>query len=87
VRIERSVDEYDCGKTDPPSQLARAEWLEDGSLASYMHGPGANPAVYDAFSIGRPAARGVWRAGASAGCCSSGCSEGRSESVAQSVSR
>jgi hypothetical protein len=58
VRIERSVDEYDCEKGRQASQIARAEWLEDGSLATYMQGSGANPATYDAFSIGQPAACG-----------------------------
>ena len=59
VRIERTVDEYDCEKGSPPSQIERAEWLEDGSLAYYMQGPGASPAIYDAFSIGQPAACGA----------------------------
>jgi hypothetical protein len=59
VRIERSVDVYDCGKGFEPSQIARGEWLEDGSLAYYMQGSGANPAIYDAFSIGQPAACGA----------------------------
>ena len=55
VRIERSIDEYDCGKDYSPSRIVRAEWLEDGSLAHYMEGSGANPAIYDPFSIGQPA--------------------------------
>ena len=59
VRIERTVDEYDCEKGSPPSQIERAEWLEDGSLATYLQGSGANPAIYDAFSIGQPAACGA----------------------------
>ena len=59
VRIERSVAEHDCEKGYPPSQIVRAEWLEDGSLAYYMQGSGANPAIYDAFSIGQPAVCGA----------------------------
>jgi len=58
VRIERSVDEYDCEKGDRPSQITRAEWREDGGLAYYMEGSCANPAIYDAFSVGQPAACG-----------------------------
>ena len=59
VRIERSVDEYNCENGDRPSQITRAEWREDGGLAYYMEGSGASPAIYDAFSIGQPAACGV----------------------------
>lgn len=59
VRIERSDDAYGCGAGSPPGQIVRAEWLEDGSLAYFMQGPGADPAVYDAFSIGQPAACGL----------------------------
>lgn len=59
VRIERSIDEYDCPGGGTPNQTVRAEWLADGSLAYYMQSPGANPAVYDAFSLGQPAACGA----------------------------
>jgi len=59
VRIERSVDEYDCAGSSAPNQTARAEWLADGNLAYYMQSLGANPAVYDAFSLGQPAACGT----------------------------
>ena len=59
VRIERSIDAYNCDKRDQPSQIAHAEWGEDGSLSSYMEGSGANPTTYDAFSIGQPAACGA----------------------------
>ena len=59
MRIERSVDETNCGQGDQPSQITRAEWREDGRLASFMAGSGASPTVYDAFSIGQPAACGA----------------------------
>ena len=59
VRIERSVDETNCNQGDQPSQITRAEWREDGRLASFMAGSGASPMVYDAFSIGQPAACGA----------------------------
>jgi hypothetical protein len=58
VRIERSLAEYDCDKEYRPSQIVRAEWLEDGSLARYMEGSGASPTLWDAFSAGQPAACG-----------------------------
>jgi len=58
VRIERSLAEYDCDKEHRPSQMVHAEWLDDGSLARYLEGSGAGPSVWDAFSIGQPAACG-----------------------------
>jgi len=59
VRIERTFDEYGCGKADAPGQIVRAEWLAGESLAYYMQGSGAEPAVYDAFSLRQPAACGT----------------------------
>ena len=59
VRIERSIDEYNCGKDYSPGQTIRAEWLEDGSLAHYMASPGGNPSIFDPFSAGQPAACGA----------------------------
>jgi len=59
VRIERSLAEYNCGKDYSPSQIERAEWLEDGSLVQYVAGAGGNPSIFDRFSIGQPAACGA----------------------------
>ena len=59
VRIERSLDEYNCEKEPQPGQIVRAEWLEDGSLAHYIEGSGAAPSIFDPFSAGQPAACGV----------------------------
>ena len=58
VRIERAIDEYDCGKDHSPSQIVRAEWLEDGSLTHYMAGAGGSPSIFDRFGAGQPAACG-----------------------------
>ena len=59
VRIERSLADYDCDKEPRPSQIVRADWLEDGGLAHYMEGSGAAPSIFDPFSAGQPAACGV----------------------------
>ena len=59
VRIERSIDEYHCGKDYSPGQTVRAEWLEDGSVAHYLASAGGNPSIFDPFSAGQPAACGA----------------------------